>query len=164
MNLFSYDINKKYNKSVAYFSMEFAIDQTLKIYSGGLGFLAGSHMRSAYDLRQNIVGIGLLWSFGYYDQARNEDRTLRPVYTRKFYYFLEELKPKVTVKIHGEDVVVKAFLVKPEVFGAAPLILLSTDTDENDYLARTITHKLYDGNERTRVAQEIVPGDRKTHV
>ncbi len=158
MNLFSYDINKKYNKSIAYFSMEFAIDQALKIYSGGLGFLAGSHMRSAYDLRQNIVGIGLLWSFGYYDQARNEDRTLRPVYTRKFYYFLEELKPKITVKIHGEDVVVKAFLVKPEVFGAAPLILLSTDTDENDYLSRTITHKLYDGNERTRVAQEIVLG------
>ncbi|MDX1808867.1 MAG: alpha-glucan family phosphorylase [Sulfurospirillaceae bacterium] len=158
MNLFSYDINKKYDKAVAYFSMEFAIDQALKIYSGGLGFLAGSHMRSAYDLRQNIVGVGLLWSFGYYDQARNEDRTLRPVYTRKFYYFLQELDVKVTVKIHGEDVVIKAFLVKPEVFGAAPLILLSTDTDENDYLARTITHKLYDGNERTRVAQEIVLG------
>lgn len=158
MNLFSYDINKRYNKAVAYFSMEFAIDQALKIYSGGLGFLAGSHMRSAYDLRQNIVGVGLLWSFGYYDQTRNEDRTLRPVYTRKFYYFLQELDVKVKVKIHGENVVIKAFLVKPEVFGAAPLILLSTDTDENDYLARTITHKLYDGNEQTRIAQEIVLG------
>ncbi len=158
MKLFSYDINSKFKTSVAYFSMEFAIDQSLKIYSGGLGFLAGSHMRSVYDLKQNVIGIGLLWSFGYYDQSRHEDRTLRPTYTRKFYYFLEELDVKVTVKINNEDVVVKAFLIQPEVFGTAPMILLSTDTDENDYLARTITHKLYDSNDRTRVAQEIVLG------
>ncbi len=158
MNLFSYDISEKFKKSVAYFSMEFAIDQSLKIYSGGLGFLAGSHMRSAYDLRQNVVGVGILWSFGYYDQSRNEDRTLKPHYTRKFYYFLEELKQKVVVKINNVDVTVKGFLLHSEVFGTAPVILLSTDTDENDYLSRTITHKLYDGNQRTRVAQEIVLG------
>lgn len=158
MKLHSYDINKNYSTSVAYFSMEFAIDQALKIYSGGLGFLAGSHMRSAYDLKQNIVGIGMLWSFGYYDQARNENRTLKPIYTRKFYYFLEELSQKVTVKIQNKDVVIKAFLLHPEVFGTAPIILLSTDIDENDYLSRTITHKLYESNERTRVAQEIVLG------
>ena len=164
MNLHSYDIDKRYNKSVAYFSMEFAIDQALKIYSGGLGFLAGSHMRSAYDLKQNMVGVGLLWSFGYYDQTRNEDRSLKPAYTRKFYYFLEELDVYVTVRIHNEDVRVKAFLLRSEVFGTAPMILLSTDTDENDYLARTITHKLYDGNERTRVAQEIVLGIGGTRV
>lgn len=164
MKLHSYDIDKRYEKSVAYFSMEFAIDQALKIYSGGLGFLAGSHMRSVYDLKQNVVGIGMLWSFGYYDQARNEDRSLKPAYTRKFYYFLEELDVHVTVNIDGEDVKVKAFLLKPEIFGTAPMILLSTDTDENDYLARTITHKLYDGNERTRVAQEIVLGIGGTRV
>ena len=164
MKLHNYDIDKRYNKSVAYFSMEFAIDQALKIYSGGLGFLAGSHMRSVYDLKQNVVGIGMLWSFGYYDQSRNEDRSLKPIYTRKFYYFLEELDVNVNVNIDGEDVRVKAFLVKPEVFGTAPMILLSTDTDENDYLARTITHKLYDGNERTRVAQEIVLGIGGTRV
>ena len=158
MNLHSYHIQKKYSTSVAYFSMEFAIDQALKIYSGGLGFLAGSHMRSAYDLKQNIVGVGMLWSFGYYDQTRNEDRTLNPSYTRKFYYFLEELPIKVTVKVFDKDVVIKAFLLRPEVFGTAPVILLSTDTDENDYLSRTITHKLYDGNQKTRIAQEIVLG------
>jgi len=164
MKLFSYDIDSRYSKSVAYFSMEFAVDQALKIYSGGLGFLAGSHMRSAYDLKQNVVGVGLLWSYGYYDQVRNEDRSLRPTYTRKFYYFLEELDVHVTVKIDSVDVRVKAFLVRPDVFGSAPLILLSTDTDENDYLSRTTTHKLYDGNERTRVAQEIVLGIGGTKV
>ncbi len=158
MNLFSYDISEKFTKSVAYFSMEFAIDQSLKIYSGGLGFLAGSHMRSVYDLKQNVIGVGLLWSFGYYDQSRNEDRTLKPHYTRKVYYFLEELDIKVTVKINNVNVVVKGFLLRSDIFGTAPMILLSTDTDENDYLSRTITHKLYDSNERTRVAQEIVLG------
>ena len=164
MKLHNYDINPKYEKSVAYFSMEFAISQVLKIYSGGLGFLAGSHMRSAYDLKQNVVGIGLLWSFGYYDQARHENGTLRPVFTRKFYDFLEELDIHVTVKVHNEEVRIKAFLLHSRVFGSAPLILLSTDTDENDYLSRTITHKLYDGNERTRVAQEIVLGIGGTKV
>ncbi len=164
MNLHTYDICPKYKTSVAYFSMEFAIDQSLKIYSGGLGFLSGSHMRSAYELRQNIVGVGLLWSFGYYDQGRNEDRTLHPVYTRKYYYFLKELNVNVTVRIHGETVKIKAFLLEPEVFGTAPIILLSTDIEENDYLSRTITHKLYDNNERTRVAQEIVLGIGGTKV
>jgi starch phosphorylase len=53
-----YSINPSYSKRTAYFSMEFAIDQALKIYSGGLGFLAGSHMRSAYNLKQDFVGIG----------------------------------------------------------------------------------------------------------
>jgi starch phosphorylase len=158
MKLRAFDINYKYKTSVAYFSMEFAIDQALKTYSGGLGFLAGSHMRSAYDLKQNVIGVGMLWSFGYYDQNRNEDRTLRPYYTRKFYYFLEELPAKVTVKINNMDVVVKGFLLRCTVFGTAPIVFLSTDTDENDYLSRTITHKLYDGNEKTRVAQEIVLG------
>lgn len=158
MKLQNYHINEKYKTSVAYFSMEFAIDQALKIYSGGLGFLAGSHMRAAYELKQNVVGVGILWSFGYYDQDRNEDGTLHPEYTRKLYYFLEELPQKIIVKIDNKDVVVKAFLLRPDIFGTAPMILLSTDTDENDFLARTITHKLYYGNERTRIAQEIVLG------
>ncbi|MBN2896320.1 MAG: alpha-glucan family phosphorylase [Campylobacterales bacterium] len=164
MSLFSYDINEHYQTRVAYFSMEFAIDQPLKIYSGGLGFLAGSHMRSVYDLKQYTIGIGILWSFGYYDQGRNEDRTLSVQFLRKHYYFLQELDVNVHVTIHGNAVKVKAYFLSSEVFGTAPMILLSTDCDENDFLARTITHKLYDNNERTRVAQEIVLGIGGTKV
>ncbi len=67
--------------------MEFAIHQALKIYSGGLGFLSGSHMRSAYELNQNMVGIGILWSYGYYDQGRDEQRKLKIDFRRKRYYF-----------------------------------------------------------------------------
>ncbi len=59
-----YSFDKKFEKSVAYFSMEIAVDQSLKTYSGGLGFLAGSHMRSAYELKQNLIGLSMLWKFG----------------------------------------------------------------------------------------------------
>ncbi|KIM09465.1 MAG: hypothetical protein KU28_02350 [Sulfurovum sp. PC08-66] len=156
--LHSYTIDKKYSKSVAYFSMEFAIHQALKIYSGGLGFLAGSHMRSAYDLQQNIIGVGILWSYGYYDQERDEDRNLVVKFRRKRYYFLEDTGISVTVNINGKNVVVKALLLPSETFGTAPMLLLTTDVDENDYLSRTITHKLYDHNTETRIAQEIVLG------
>lgn len=151
-------IDPKYSKKAAYFSMEFAIHQALKIYSGGLGFLAGSHMRSAHDLRQNMVGVGILWSFGYYDQSRNEDNTMSVVYRRKSYSFLEETGIIVKVRISGAEVFVKAYLLKPEIFGTVPIYLLTTDIPENDYLGRTITHKLYEAHEETRIAQEIVLG------
>jgi starch phosphorylase len=158
MKIIDYEVDRRYAKSVAYFSMEFALHQALKIYSGGLGFLAGSHLRSAFDLRQNLVGVGILWSYGYYDQARDEQRNLKVEFRRKFYYFLKDLNTEVTVDINGKSVVVKAYLVPSGIFSAAPLILLSTDIDKNDYLSRTITHKLYDANEQTRIAQEIVLG------
>jgi starch phosphorylase len=162
--LHKYEIDKLYSKSVAYFSMEFAIHQALKIYSGGLGFLAGSHMRSAYDLKQNLIGVGMLWSYGYYDQGRDEDRYLKIEFIRKRYYFLEDLNITVSVDINGKEVFVRAYLVPSELFNCAPLILLSTDIPENDYLSRTITHKLYDSNSETRVAQEIVLGVGGTRV
>lgn len=153
-----YEKHSNFTTSVAYFSMEYAIHQCLKTYSGGLGFLTGSHMRSVYDLKQNLVGVGILWSYGYYDQTRNEDRTMAVAYRRKLYYFLKETGVKVNVKIGGRDVFVKALLLEPEVFGTAPVVFLTTDIDENDFLSRTITHKLYENNEETRIAQEIVLG------
>jgi starch phosphorylase len=158
MVLHDYEFDEKYKTSVAYFSMEFAIHQALKIYAGGLGFLSGSHMRSAYDLKQNIVGVGILWSYGYYDQTRYEDRGLKAEFIRKHYYFLEDLGILATININSQDVHIKAFYLPPHTFSSAPLILLTTDIPENDFLARTITHKLYDVNEETRISQEIVLG------
>jgi starch phosphorylase len=158
MILHDYEFDPKYKKSVAYFSMEFAIHQALKIYCGGLGFLAGSHMRSVFDLKQNVVGIGILWSFGYYDQSRHQDGSLQPEFIRKHYYFLEDLGIQAIIKIGSQDVHIKAFYLPPDVFNSAPLLLLTTDIPENDFLARTITHKLYDVNEETRISQEIVLG------
>lgn len=153
-----YSINPEYSKRVAYFSMEFAIDQSLKIYSGGLGFLAGSHMRSAYNLKQDLVGIGILWKYGYYDQARNQDQTLLPTWTEKAYSFLQDTGIKFQIEIHSAPVWVKAWYLAPEVFNTAPMFFLSTDVPENDHLSKTITQRLYDANEATKVAQYILLG------
>ncbi len=153
-----YKFSNGYDKTVAYFSMEFAIDQPLKIYSGGLGFLAGSHMRSAYDLKQNMVGIGMLWKYGYYDQVRKANNELGVLNQERYYHFLEDTGIEVDVMVHGHNVKVKAFYLAPEVFGTVPMFLLSTDHPANDHLAQTTTHKLYDNNLATRIAQYIVLG------
>ncbi|MDB5224318.1 MAG: glgP [Chitinophagaceae bacterium] len=153
-----YPVEERYKKKVAYFSMEFGIHQPLKIYSGGLGYLSGSHLRSAYELRQNLVGIGILWKYGYYDQARNPDQTLQVQWNEKIYNFLEDTGIKFAIKIHDHDVWVKAFYLNPETFKSAPLFLLSTDLPENDYVSQTICHRLYDGNVATKVAQFILLG------
>src|SRR5687768_639064 len=153
-----YPIEDRYSKKVAYFSMEFATHQPLKIYSGGLGFLAGSHLRSAYELRQNLVGIGILWKYGYYDQARNQDQTLQVTWMEKLYSFLEETDIKFQINIHDHPVWVKVYYLNPTTFNSAPLFLLSTDVPENDYVSQTISHRLYDGNVATKVAQFILLG------
>ena len=153
-----YSIDPRFSKKSAYFSMEFAIHQPLKIYSGGLGFLSGSHLRSAYELRQNLIGVGILWKYGYYDQARNQDQTLQVQWNEKIYNFLEDTGIKFQIMIHDAPVWVKAFYLNPETFKSAPLFLLSTDLPENDYVSQTITHRLYDANVATKVAQFILLG------
>jgi len=150
---------KKYKKKVAYFSMEFGIDQTFNIYSGGLGFLAGSHMRSGLELKQNMIGVGMLWKYGYYDQARNEDQTLKTEFNQKHFDFLEDTGIEVEIKLHDNPhVKVRAYVLKPEIFGTVPMYFLTTDVDGNDHLSRTITNHLYDQNPVTRVSQSIVLG------
>ena len=153
-----YAVDEKYSKKAAYFSMEFAVAQPLKIYSGGLGFLSGSHLRSAYELRQNMIAVGILWKYGYYDQARNQDQTLQVQWNEKIYSFLEDTHIKFQITIHDHPVWVKVFYVNPETFKSAPLFLLSTDLPENDYVSQTITHRLYDANVATKVAQFILLG------
>lgn len=156
--LFPYSFEKKFAKSVAYFSMEFAIDQSLKIYSGGLGFLAGSHLRSAYELKQNFIGIGILWKYGYYDQGRNMDGTMKASFIEKNYSFLTDTGIAFPIRIHNHLVNVKAMLLRGEIFNTAPLFLLTTDLPENDHLAKTISHRLYDHHESARIAQSSLLG------
>lgn len=156
--IFGYQHQPAYKKAVAYFSMEFAVDQALKIYSGGLGFLAGSHLRSAFELKQNLVGIGMLWKYGYYDQQRDAQALMEPAFIEKQYAYLKDTGMVFQVPVHNAQVHVKAYLLKPETFGSAPLFLLSTDLPENDEVSRSITHNLYDPNEATRIAQSIILG------
>ena len=153
-----YPADQAFSKRVAYFSMEFAVHQPLKIYSGGLGYLSGSHLRSAYELRQNLIGIGILWKYGYYDQARNPDQTLMVQWNEKIYNFLEDTGIRYQINIHDHPVWIKVFYLAPETFKSAPLFLLSTDDPENDHVSQTISHRLYDANVATKVAQFILLG------
>jgi starch phosphorylase len=153
-----YNIDPKFDKSVAYFSMEFAIDQTLKTYSGGLGFLAGSHMRSAYELKQNLVGIGMLWTYGYYNQTRGEDREMAVQRRRNVYHFLEDPGIEFEITVHSHPVWVKAYYLPAKTFGCAPMFFLTTDIDKNDPMSRSISMRLYDSDFLTRIAQYIVLG------
>ena len=153
-----YPFDTRFKHSVAYFSMEFAIDQALKTYSGGLGFLAGSHMRSVYDLKQNVIGIGILWKFGYYDQGRSTNNALDVQFREKFYYFLQDTGIKFQIEIHHTPVWVTAYYLAPEVFGTAPMFFLTTDTDGNDWLGRSISYRLYDDNASAKIAQCMLLG------
>lgn len=156
--IFGFPPQEKYKKTIAYFSMEFAIDQSLKIYSGGLGFLAGSHMRSAFELQHPTIGIGMLWKYGYYDQFRDSNADMKAFFIEKNPAFLEDTGISFTIPIHDAPVHIRAFLLKPETFSSAPVFLLSTDVEENDQISRSITHRLYDPNEATRIAQSMVLG------
>lgn len=156
---FPYDIDPAFRKRVAYFCMEFGIHQPLKTYAGGLGFLAGSFMKSAFELRQNIVGIGILWKYGYYDQVRKQDQSMDVLFQEKVYGFLKKTDIRFTIKVSGFDVHVTAYYLPPEVFNTAPVFFLSTDLPENDYLSKTISHRLYDSNPETKIAAAILLGE-----
>ncbi len=164
MNIFEtkyrhpYSYIHEYSRRVAYFSMEFAIDQPLKIYSGGLGFLAGSHMRSAFELKQNIIGIGILWKNGYYDQIRKQDQSMDVLFLEKGYSFLEDTNIRFTIEINNHPVWVTAKYLDPKYFNTVPMFFLTTDLPENDYLAQSITHRLYDSDAAAKVAQFILLG------
>lgn len=155
----AYDIHPEYKTAVAYFSMEYAIHQALRTYAGGLGFLAGSHMRSAYALGQNMVGIGILWKYGYYTQARKADQTMEVLFQEHSHRFLQPTDIAFTIKINRHDVWVSADYLAPEIFHTAPVFFLTTDLPQNDHLARTICHNLYDPNPETRLAAAILLGE-----
>jgi glycogen phosphorylase len=156
---FPYKTDPAFKKKVAYFCMEFGIHQTLKTYAGGLGFLAGSHMRSAFELRQNMVGIGILWKYGYYDQVRKQDQAMDVLFQEKVYGFLQKTGIKISIRVSGFEVFATAYYLPPEVFQTAPVFFLSTDIPENDYLAKCICHKLYDSNPETKIAAAILLGE-----
>ena len=158
MEIFKNKFKKEYAKSVAYFSMEFGIDQALKTYSGGLGYLAGSHMRSAFALNQNLMGIGILWKYGYYEQRRNTDNSLRVFFREQMYSFLEDTGIRFQIRIKGKDVWVATYCLPSHVFSCAPMFFLTTDTDGNDEWARSISYHLYDKDAEIKVAQCMLLG------
>jgi starch phosphorylase len=145
---------KKQLPKVAYFCMEYGLDDSLKTYAGGLGILAGDYMKGAKDHNFPIIGIGLKWKQGYTDQLIGEDGKPYDSYHNYEYDFLEDTGITVNVQIRQRNVACKVW--KCEAFGNAPLYLLDTDVPEN--ADAWITGQLYGWFGEERIAQEMVLG------
>ena len=142
---------------VAYFCMEYALQSTFKIYSGGLGILAGDYFKGVKDHKFPMVGIGILWKQGYGEQLVDKATgKVYDAYRTGQHGFLEDTKVTVKVAIKGRDVLIKVWKVAS--FGVDTLYLLDTDVEGNDGEARWITGQLYGWFGEERVAQEMVLG------
>jgi starch phosphorylase len=134
--------------------MEYGLDEELPIYSGGLGVLAGDHLKAAADLDLPLIGIGILWSQDYTHQYIGEDGRPYDTYPHINYDFLKDTGLSINVKVKGEDVTCKVKLV--DRYDNAPLYLLDTNFPSSKH--GWITDKLYGGSKQDRLAQEIVLG------
>ena len=148
-------------RRIAYLSMEVAADGGMPTYSGGLGVLAGDTLRSCADLKIPVVAVSLLYRRGYFEQHLDEwgNQHERPVQWEPL-QFARLLSPTVRVSIEGRPVVVRAW--QYDITGLTgyviPLVLLDTNVVENTGGDRELTSDLYGGDERYRLAQEIIMG------
>ncbi len=148
---------------VAYFSMEFGITECLPIYSGGLGMLAGDHLKSASDLGVPLVGVGLLYQKGYFHQYLNAEGWQQESYPVNDFSTMP-VRPcydnhgrpvRVTVELAGTPVQIRPWRAQ---VGRVRLLLLDTNLPENPAQYRDITDELYRGGDDRRILQEIVLG------
>ena len=142
------------NPNVAYFCMEYGIDQRFKAYAGGLGILAGDYLKGAHDHQYPIIGIGIRWKQGYTEQKIDASGNAYDSYHNYKYDFLEDTGITVTVNIRKVKVNCKVW--KLNQFGNADLYLLDTDIPDNH--DSWITGQLYGWFGEERIAQEIVLG------
>ena len=148
---------------IAYFSMEYGLMKSLKIYSGGLGILAGDYMKQASDSNANMVGIGLLYRYGYFAQEITVSGEQRADYIPQKFSQLPLLPVlndkgewvKVSIAFPGRSVYAKAWRVN---VGRIGLYLLDTDIEENSPEDRGITSRLYGGDPEMRIKQEMFLG------
>ncbi|HMD45503.1 MAG TPA: glycogen/starch/alpha-glucan phosphorylase, partial [Acidimicrobiales bacterium] len=147
--------------TIAYFSMEVAIDDGLPTYSGGLGVLAGDHLRSAADLGLPVVGVTLRYRDGYFRQRLDgEGHQVEQPVRWSPEERLELLTPRVAVRLRDRPVEVAVWrLVLVGATGhQVPVYLLDTALSENDEGGRDVTDQLYGGDLEHRLAQEVVLG------
>ena len=158
-----YDKVRRDDGLIAYFSTEFGLHESLPIYSGGLGILAGDHMKSASDLGLPLVGVGLLYKHGYLTQYLNPDGWQLERYPTNDFY---KMPVRPVLKEDGSPLVVDIPLGDRSVFariwdatvGRVHIYLLDTDMARNSAIDRQITSHLYGGDLKTRLQQEIVLG------
>ncbi|WP_336671949.1 alpha-glucan family phosphorylase [Tsukamurella sp. USMM236] len=150
-------------KGIAYFSMEFGVSQTLPNYSGGLGVLAGDHLKAASDLGLPLIALGLLYRHGYFQQSLSADGWQLEAYPELDPAQLP-LRPvtlssgqQLVVSVPLEGRVLSAAVWRADV-GRIPLLLMDTDIENNDPDLRGVTDRLYGGDAEHRLRQEILLG------
>ena len=149
--------------SVAYFSMEYGLNHVLKIYSGGLGVLAGDYLKEASDSNVDLCAVGFLYRYGYFTQTLAMDgQQIANYETQNFGQLpidrvLDENGNQIVVDVPYLDYYVHAFLWRVNV-GRISLYLLDTDNEMNSEFDRSITHQLYGGDWENRLKQEILLG------
>jgi len=147
--------------SVAYFTMEIALTDAMPTYSGGLGVLAGDTIRSAADLGVSMVGVTLLHRQGYFRQTLDDEgrQSDEPVEWEVADH-LEEMEPRAIVKVEERDVTIRAWRYEVEGAGGhvVPVYFLDADLPENIEDDRRLTDRLYGGDERYRLCQEVLLG------
>jgi len=146
---------------IAYFSMEIGIDEHIPTYSGGLGVLAGDTIKSCADLNVPLVGITLLSEKGYFYQKLDKEGNQRELPINfSVSNFLKLLPTKTIIKIEGRDVILRAWLYQYKGINGyvIPVFFLDANVDENDPWDRNLTKYLYGGDNRYRLAQEIILG------
>ena len=151
-------------RGIAYFSMEFGVSEVLPNYSGGLGILAGDHLKSASDLGVPLIAVGLLYRSGYFRQSLTADGWQHETYPA---HDPQGLPLRLLARADGSPAVVD--LTMPEgaqlrariwvaQVGRVPLLLLDSDVPENEHDMRSVTDRLYGGDQEHRIKQEILAG------
>ncbi len=166
MNLFDEYMQTPFlepEKYIAYFSMEYGFHDSLKIFSGGLGILAGDYLKEASDSRVNMIGIGLLYRTGYFRQIISLKGEQIADYPQQDFSLIpvepvlddEDNELKISVVLPGRTVYARIWQVN---IGRIKLYLLDTDLDENLEADRLITQALYGGDNENRLKQEMILG------
>lgn len=148
---------KAKNMKVAYFCMEYGLHEHLPLYSGGLGVLAGDHLKSASDLGIPLTAIGMLWRKGYYRQELTNDGEVRILYPEYDFTKLPVIDTGKQIEVEIGTRTVHAKIWKLQV-GRVPLYLLDTDFEANKPADRQLTHHLYGGDNEFRIRQEVLLG------
>ncbi|MEJ2728860.1 MAG: alpha-glucan family phosphorylase [Deltaproteobacteria bacterium] len=149
--------------SIAYFSMEFGIHESLPLFAGGLGILAGDHLKAASNLGLPLTGVGLMYHHGYFRQYLDPDGWQQEAYPETDLYelpaerVLDDSGNELRVTVAGPEGPIHAIVWKIMV-GRIPLYLLDTNILENKPLCRTITSRLYAADQKIRLAQEVLLG------
>ena len=149
---------------IGYFSMEFGVAEVLPIYSGGLGILAGDHLKAASDLGLPLIGVGLNYRSGYFRQSLTADG-----WQHENYPLLDPraLPLRLLSRPGGEPVLIELALPESRTLrarvwiaqvGRIPLLLLDSDIPENDHDMRNVTDRLYGGDQEHRIRQELLAG------